>query len=162
MTDFKQLLTVLGEARVEYILIGGLAAAAHGAIRATSDLDVVYARNAENYARMVRALAPFAPYLRGVPPGLPFFWDERTIRSGLNFTLTTTLGDIDLLGEIVGGGRFENLISFAETISLFGVECLCIGLEKLIEVKRATGRAKDLLAVAELDRLLERKRERGR
>jgi hypothetical protein len=38
--------------------------------------------------------------LRGAPPGLPFQWDERTIKAGLNFTLTSTVGDLDLLGEV--------------------------------------------------------------
>ena len=46
----------------------------------------------------------YQPYLRGAPPGLPFRWDDRTLKAGLNFTLTTTLGDLDLLGEVAGGG----------------------------------------------------------
>jgi hypothetical protein len=76
----------------------------------------------------------------------------------LNFTLTTTLGDVDLLGEITGGGGFEDLLPHSLRIQAFGTECWCLGLEKLIQVKRAAGRPKDFEAIAELEALLE---ERG-
>ncbi len=118
-------------------------------------LDLVYERSPENVTRLVAALQPHAPYLRGAPPGLPFLWDERTIQRGLNFTLTTALGDVDLLGEIIGGGRFEDLLPHAIRLSLFGNECLCLDLETLIAVKRAAGRPKDLEAIAELELILE-------
>lgn len=89
MTDFDALLATLADGGVEFILIGGLAAAAHGSIRATRDVDVLYARSAENLARIEAALAPLSPYLRGAPPGLPFRLDAATLRAGLNFTLST-------------------------------------------------------------------------
>jgi predicted nucleotidyltransferase len=158
MTDFGGLLRVLAGAEVEFILIGGVAAAFHGAIRTTRDLDIVYRRSSENVARLVTALVPLKPYLRGAPPGLPFRWDAQTIAHGLNFTLTTTLGDLDLLGEIVGGGKFENLVSHSTTAMVFGVQCVCLDLDTLIAVKRAAGRPKDLEAIAELEALRE---ERG-
>ena len=62
----------------------------------------MYAREDANLKRLASALDPFAPYLRGAPTGLPVRWDANTFRRGLNFTLTTSIGDIDLLGEIVG------------------------------------------------------------
>ena len=105
MTDFKALLEILADAGVELILVGGLAGIAHGSARLTQDIDVVYARSDENLEKLARALAQHQPYLRDVPPGLPFKWDAATLRHGLNFTLETSLGDIDLLGEITGGGR---------------------------------------------------------
>src|SRR5438045_2542799 len=96
-TKFEQVLRVLNQGGVQFIVIGGLAAMAQGNARSTYDVDAVYARNLENIGRLTRVLAPYNPYLRGAPPGLPFKWEEKTIRMGLNFTLTTTLGDIDLL-----------------------------------------------------------------
>jgi hypothetical protein len=75
--------------------VRGLAATIHGAARATYDVDVVYARTPENLSRIVAALAPLRPYLRGAPAGLPFTWDIETLSKGLNFTLTTTAGDLD-------------------------------------------------------------------
>ncbi len=155
MTDFRALLGRLTTAGVRFVIVGGAAATAHGSSRLTQDLDLVYERSPENVTRLVAALQPHAPYLRGAPPGLPFLWDERTIQRGLNFTLTTALGDVDLLGEIIGGGRFEDLLPHAIRLSLFGNECLCLDLETLIAVKRAAGRPKDLEAIAELELILE-------
>ena len=98
-TKFGQVLDVLSRGEIRFIVIGGLAAIAHGNARSTYDVDVVYSRARENIQRLVHVVGPYQPYLRGAPPGLPFKWDEKTIRTGLNFTLTTTIGDIDFLGE---------------------------------------------------------------
>jgi hypothetical protein len=155
MTDFAGLLLVLHENEVEFILVGGVAAAVHGAIHTTRDLDVVYARTPENFARLARALAPLNAYLRGAPPGLPFHWDVETIAHGLNFTLDTSLGEIDVLGEIVGGGSYDELEPHCLKVSVFNTECLCLDLDTLIWVKRAAGRPKDFEAIAELDALRE-------
>ncbi|MBI3946389.1 MAG: hypothetical protein HY321_10760 [Armatimonadetes bacterium] len=65
MTDLEKLILVLADAGVEFILVGGVAAGAHGSARATLDLDVVYGRSPENLARLAAALAPINPYLRG-------------------------------------------------------------------------------------------------
>ena len=155
MTDFAGLLLRLADAGVEYVLVGGAAATAHGSARLTQDLDVVYRRSDDNLRRLVTALAPRSPYLRGAPPGLPFRWDARTLQRGLNFTLITDLGAIDLLGEITGGGRYEDLLPDCVTIKVFGIACHVLGLERLIEVKRAAGRPKDLEAIAELEAIRE-------
>jgi hypothetical protein len=155
MIDFPAALTCLAGNGVRFIIVGGAAATAHGAARLTQDLDLVYARDAENLDRLVAALGPHAPYLRGAPPGLPFRFDRPTLARGLNFTLTTALGDIDLLGEIVGGGTFESLRADTVELDLFSVRCLCLALPRLIAVKRAAGRPKDLEAIAELEALLE-------
>lgn len=153
MTQFAKILETLVGARVEFIVIGGMAATTHGSARLTNDVDVVYRRTAENLDRVVAALASLEPYLRGAPPGLPFRWDLETVRHGLNFTLTTKLGSLDVLGEVTGGGGYEELLPFATRITVAGVECLCLGLEKLIAVKRAAGRPKDLEVIAELEAL---------
>lgn len=154
-TEFGELLRRLAVHEVEFILIGGLAGNAHGAARNTLDVDVVYGRSDANIARAVAALADTEPYLRGAPPGLPFSWDADTLRQGLNFTLTTTMGHIDLLGEIAGGGGYSDLLPHTIEIEVFEVSCLCLDLEKLIEVKRAAGRPKDLEVVAELEAIWE-------
>jgi hypothetical protein len=99
-TRFDQILELLSRSGVRFIVVGGLAAMAHGNPRGTFDVDVVYSRDKENIKRLVETLKPHTPYLRGAPEGLPFVLDEKTVRMGLNFTLTTALGDLDLLGEL--------------------------------------------------------------
>src|SRR4051812_22252486 len=106
--NFRELLPLLVRHNVRFIVVGGGAALAHGSARATYDVDVVYARDAENIRNVVAALQGHQPYLRGAPPGLPFRWDERTVQAGLNFTLTTGLGDLDLLGRWPAAGLTSN------------------------------------------------------
>jgi predicted nucleotidyltransferase len=154
--DFPALLRALSESGVEFIVVGGVAAVAHGSARITFDLDVVYRRTQPNIERLATSLAAYSPYLRGAPPGLPFRFDAETIQRGLNFTLSTTLGPVDLLGEITGGGGYEDLLPNTIAAELFGFTCRCLGLRKLIETKRAAGRPKDSEAIAELERLLSR------
>ena len=158
-TNFRGLIRILSEAGVNFIVVGGVAATGHGSARLTSDLDIVYRRTTENITRLVLALAPLNPYLRGAPPGLPFRWSDETIKKGLNFTLVTSLGALDLLGEITGGGGYDDLLPHTLTLTLHKSECLCLGIEYLIKVKRAAGRPKDFEAIAELEAILEERQK---
>ena len=162
MTDFKALLRTLTDSAVEFILVGGVAGTVHGSTRLTVDVDAVYRRTPQNIDRLVLALTPYHPYLRGAPAGLPFRWDAATIKRGLNFTLTTDIGDVDLLGEITGGGGYEDLAAATLSIRVFGIECRCLTLDKLIDVKRAAGRPKDFEAIAELEAIRDERSRGGR
>lgn len=155
MTDanVEEILPALSRGGVEFIVIGGAAAMFHGSARLTRDVDVVYRRTPDNIARLVAALLPLDPYMRGAPPGLPFRFDEKTVRTGLNFTLTTTLGDLDLLGEAAGGGTYDLLLPRSVEETAFGVRVRYVDLPTLIHLKRSAGRPKDLEAIAELEKL---------
>lgn len=102
MNQFGTILNVLSQKNIEFIVVGGVAAAVHGSVRLTIDIDVVYHRTVENISRLVEALAPHS-----------------------------------------------------DRISAFGISFLCLQLEKLIEVKRAAGRPKDLESIAELESILD-------
>jgi predicted nucleotidyltransferase len=158
MTEFDQLLRPLVQHDVAFIIVGGVAAIAHGSARHTQDLDVVYQRSPENLDRLVAALAPYKPYLRGAPPGLPFVWDSTTLKRGLNFTLITTLGGLDVLGEITGGGTYEDLLPQTVELDIFGFRCRCLTVRQLIRAKRAAGRPKDFEVLAELEAIEEESR----
>ncbi len=161
MNDFGRLFEALAQARVEVILVGGVAARVHGSARLTEDVNFVYRRDPENRERLTRALQPLAPYLRGAPPDLPFIWDAATLSRRYNFTLTPALGALVLLAETPGGGRYEDLIGSSEVVELYGQSVRVLGLRRLIEVKRAAGRPKDLDAAAELEVLLQAEIERS-
>jgi predicted nucleotidyltransferase len=161
MNDFERILTSLRKADVSFVIIGGVAATIHGSARLTSDVDIVYERSIPNIERLVSALAPMKPYLRGAPPGLPFRFDVETVRRGLNFTLSTEAGAIDALGEITGIGGYDAALAVSEDVSLFGLVFRCLSLEALIASKRAVGRPKDLEVVAELE-LISQERSRSR
>jgi hypothetical protein len=159
--DFARVLRVFHEAGARVILVGGVAGRLHGAARLTDDIDFVYDRDDDNLRRVADALAPYTPYLRGAPRGLPFEWSVRTLRAGLNFTLQTSLGPIDLLGEIAGGGDYGALLPHSIEGVVFGVPLRVLSLERLIVVKRAAGRPKDLEAIAELELLADEREHRS-
>jgi len=73
----------------------------------------------------------------------------------LNFTLTTELGDIDLLGDVAGGETYQTLLSHSFEVEAFGVRFKCIDLPTLIRIKEAADRPKDREAIAERRVLLE-------
>jgi hypothetical protein len=85
--------------------------------------------------------------------------DERTLANGLNFTLTTSLGEIDLLGEITAGGGYDDVVKVSTNVEHFSLRCQLIRLDELIRVKRAAGRPKDFEVIAELELLLENQRD---
>ena len=93
--------------------------------------------------------------MRNAAAGLPFVWDAKTIRHGPNFTLTTTVGDIDFLGEVAGSDTYRDLLPHSFEVEAFGVRFKCLDLPTLIRIKEAAGRPKDREAIAELRVLLE-------
>src|SRR6266498_1810312 len=159
IADFGRLLRILVDGGVEFLIVGGVAAALHGSGRVTTDLDIFYRRTRENMERLAAALAPVKPYLRGAPPNLPFQFDAETIRRGLNFTLTTDAGPLDCLGELAGVASYDQITSRAIEVQAHGVFCRCIDLDSLIAAKRAAGRPKDFEAIAELE-VIREERER--
>ena len=159
--NLREILPMLHHGGVDFIVIGGGAAAVYGLARLTLDVDVVYARNVENIRRLVRAVAPHAPYPRDAPLGLPFRFDEGTVRLGMNFTLTTTLGNLDLMGEVVGSGGYDALLPHTQVIESYGLPIRYVTLERLIHLKRLAGRPKDFEVLAELEALKEERDRQG-
>jgi hypothetical protein len=148
-------LRLLGEHKVDCVIVGGVAAAIHGSSLLTNDLDLCYARDGANLMRMAEALQSVQARLRNAPAGLPFILDAETLKRGLNFTFATDIGDLDLLGEIRGVGDYEAVVAGSVTVELFGYPFAVMGIGKLILAKRAAGRPKDLLALPELEAIQE-------
>ena len=141
----KSLIDALADHHVRFVVIGGVAINLRGYARATEDFDIAYARDRENLAALVAALAPLQPRLRGADAALPFFFDVPTLRQGCNFTLETSAGPIDLLGEVTGLGTYDKVEAVAEPMRLFEHEVMVLTVDGLVIAKRAAGRPKDLL-----------------
>jgi hypothetical protein len=148
-------LRLLGEYEVDCVIVGGVAAAIHGSMLLTNDLDVCYARDPANLKRLAQALQSVHARLRNAPEGLPFILDDETLKRGLNFTFSTDVGDLDLLGEVRGLGHYDDVLAGSLTIELFGYRFSVIDIGKLIIAKRSAGRQKDLLALPELEAIQE-------
>lgn len=152
----ERVLAILAEHDVNYVVIGGVAGQLLGAPLITYDLDICYERTRENAERLVTALRQLGANYRGAPPDLPFQLDATTIRNGDSFPFTTHFGSFDCLGTPSGSGGYEQLKMNAVSIVVGDIEVDVAALEDLIQMKRATGRTKDLLAVEELASLRDR------
>jgi len=108
--DLKKAITSLAEDEVEFVLVGGVAINLHSSAYITRDLYVCYSRSRENLVRVVKALAPFHPRPRDFDKNLPYFFDVSTLRNGTNFTFETSIGAVDLLGEVKGLGDYPSVL----------------------------------------------------
>jgi hypothetical protein len=149
------LVQALCDARVDFVVIGGVSAVLHGSVTVTFDLDVAYDRPRDNLRCLAAALAPFHPRPRGFPPELPFIWDATTLSNATVSTLQTSAGAIDLLGEVAGIGPYEEVKRNSIFVEAFGRRFATLDLPSLIRAKRAAGREKDVAAIPELESLLD-------
>jgi hypothetical protein len=148
--DYQAIFQTLLEHEVEFVVIGAVALVLHGSPRVTRDLDICYSRERANLERMAAALQPFAPTLRGAPDDLPFTLDAATLRAGLNFTLRSSAGDLDLLGDVTGIGGYPAVRRMSVLMPVYGRDVRVLGLDGLERAKRAAGRLKDLVDLAEI------------
>ena len=158
MNDVERQIKLVSEFQIKCVLVGGVAATVHGSSIPTQDLDICYSRDSTNLTTVVKALRSVNATLRGAPKDVPFILDEETLRRGLNFTFDTDVGKLDLLGEVRGVGIYADCLDSADEAEIFGDRHHVLSLEKLIDAKRAAGRSKDLLALPELEAILEHRR----
>lgn len=150
-------------AGVDFVVVGGVAARAHGSTRITEDLDLCYARDPANLDRLASLLASWHAYPRGVEPGLPFIMDRRTLDQVRVLTLTTDEGDLDLLDRIEGVGEFAAVCAASVAVEASGnLPFRVLDLDPLIAAKRATRRQKDRDQLPELEAIRELRGRAGR
>lgn len=142
--------------QVDFIVIGGIAAASRGSPVATIDLDVCYSRDPRNLQKLSAALREMHAQLRGVDEDVPFILDAKMLAAGDSFTLTTELGDLDILGTPAGTDGFRDLATGAGQVEVEGVAVKVASVEDLIRMKRAAGRTKDVPHIALLEALMDR------
>jgi hypothetical protein len=170
--EYLDALEILAKHRVRFVVIGGIAANLRGSTTLTQDLDVCYARDGDNLGRLAKALKELQARLRGAPSDVPFVLDAKTLAMGDHFTFVTEAGSLDILGHPSGiPGGYEELERAADEMDLGGFSVKVVSIDDLIRMKRAAGRAKDLVELEilgalrdEIDEqaLASRRRNRGR
>ena len=154
-TDFLAILEALQRGKVDFIVIGGVAAVLHGAPINTFDLDVIHARNPANVARLLTALATLDAHARGRPNLRP---DAVHLASPGHQLLMTRFGPLDVLGSVGAKRTYEDLLPFAVAMTVAPtVSVRVLRLDWLIRLKEETGGEKDRAILPILRRTLEQK-----
>jgi hypothetical protein len=145
----KPILRALLEHDVDFVLIGGLAGIVHGSSYPSYDVDIAYARDAENLKRLAAALRELGATLRGAPKNLPFKLDSRTLKNGSHFTFETKHGSLDILSDPDGSPPYPKLRQAGSAEDIEGESIRVASLDHLIAMKEAAGRPKDQLMATE-------------
>jgi hypothetical protein len=148
--DPQLLLGVLGRHRVNFVLIGALAARLHGFPRLTADADITPAGDKPNLERLAAALKELDAkvYTESVPEGLAFDCSPVALARARMWNLVTSAGRLDIAFEPSGVEGYDDLKKDAERFEAFGVRFLVASLDDIIRSKEAAGRPKDLDDVA--------------
>ena len=140
--DLRDLLRLLNDHGVDYVVVGGYAVAFHGFVRATKDIDLFYRNTSENIARLRSALATF-----GIPKTQ---MDSRTFSQVDSIVrIGTPPGQVELFNRIPGltfDGAWRNKVEG----QYGGISVSFVSREDLIASKRATSRPQDLRDIEEL------------
>jgi hypothetical protein len=157
VADFRpeRILEVLAAHDVDYVMIGGLAAAVHGSDLVTGDVDITPATGDANLARLSRALDELDARIRtdDAPEGLPFAHDAKSLARGAVWNLVTNAGDLDLAMMPSGTRGYDDLKRDAIALAILGVPTRVAALADIIRSKEAAGREKDRAALPMLRRL---------
>jgi hypothetical protein len=160
----EEMIRALQRHRVEYVLIGGLAATLHGSPLRTGDGHICPARDRENLVRLAAALIDMEARISApdAPAGLPFACDAQFLRGVALLNLTTKYGDLDISFEPAGFAGYAELRTNSTEYDLEGLIVPVAALTDIIRSKEAAGRAKDRAALPTLMALLDEIRARGK
>ena len=155
MTDLEKLLERLVKQQVEFVVVGGYAAVAHGASYVTFDLDICCPLDQANVEKVYAAVSDLHPYYRESPQEKAFEVTPGLLRGLNNLYIKTDLGPLDCLGSLpeIGDYAFTKANSVWAELP-FGM-CRFLNCQTLILVKETLRRPKDLLVAKQLRAILE-------
>ena len=155
MFDPDEILRTLHRHRVEFVLIGGMAATLHGSDVVTFDLDVSPRSTKDSLDRLASALRELDSVLRvvGEPGGVAFDAHAELLERTHVLNLVTRAGDLDIVVRLAGTAGYDDLARDAVAISVSGVPILVASLPDVIRSKEAANREKDRAVLPALKRL---------
>lgn len=153
MINLFEMARLLSEAGVEFVIVGGVAIRSHGGNYVTEDLGICYLQTNDNLRKIANVLTPLKPRPRNFAENLPYIFDWTTLQHGTNFTFATSMGDLDLLGEVKGVGSYSDLVPVSVQVDLDGFSTRILSIPSLIVAKRAAGRPKDEAGLLVLEAL---------
>ena len=137
VSDLNALLKGLSKARVDFILVGGVAAVVQGAPVTTFDLDIVHRQTDDNIKKLIKFLKSVEAIQRR-PDDKIIKPDERDLRGKGHLLLTTCFGALDILAVIEKGLDFDELLPSTVKIEFKGYNVFVLNLETMVALKRGT------------------------
>lgn len=158
--DLNALLKGLSKARVEFILVGGVAAVIQGAPVTTFDLDIVHRQTDENIKKLMKFLESVEAIQRR-PDDKVIKPDERDLRGKGHLLLTTSFGALDILAVIEKGLGFDELLPSTVEIAFKGHNVYVLNLETMVALKRGTAIPKEQYRLQIYEETVRMKNENG-
>jgi predicted nucleotidyltransferase len=155
--NFLEILKVLTRHRVDFILVGGVAAILEGAPISTFDLDVMIRPTSDDRNRLLEALSELNARCLD-PAGRHILPDQTKLETLRLQRLVTDFGPLDVLETIGDGLKYSDLAGETEVYEVGGLALRALRLEAIILSKEQAGREKDLAALPILRRTLQLKR----
>jgi hypothetical protein len=149
MQNLSELTRRLIAGRVEFVLVGGFAAVAHGVTLVTRDVDICCRFTETNLVLIQKALADLHPVHRS-RPDLPLALTPEQCASLKNLYLKTDLGIIDCLGEVLGIGNYDEVARHSIELELPAGKCRVLDIDALIRAKEAMNRDHDRITIKQL------------
>ena len=144
-SHYKDILLLLSEKKVEYLLVGAYAMAVHGYPRSTMDIDIWIMADPKNAILVMETLEDF-----GAPTGDLLQQDFE--KEGLIYQIGVAPCRIDIITSI-DGLQFEDAFARSELVNIEGIPVHVLSIPDLIINKRATGRIKDLADAEALENI---------
>ena len=158
MQNLAELTRRLIVAEVEFVLVGGFAALAHGAMRSTRDVDICCRFSNANLMRIQEAFADLHP-VHFPRTDLPLQLTSAFCAQLKNLYLKTDLGRVDCLGEVLGIGNFDEVAKHSVELELPAGKCRVMDIDTLIRAKEAMNRDHDQITVKELKEIKKRRQQ---
>jgi hypothetical protein len=154
MQNLSELLRRLISSQVEFVLVGGFAAVAHGVTLVTRDVDICCRFGESNLMRIQSAFADLHPVHRS-RPDLPLQLSPEQCSMLKNLYLKTDLGVVDCLGEVLGIGNYEEVSKNSVEVELPYGKFRILHIDALIRAKEAMNRNHDKITVMLLKKIKE-------
>lgn len=142
--NIRELLRTLAEYRVDYLVIGGVAAQVHGRRRTTKDLDITPAPDLENFTRLADALVALDAHPAELGQSVPIPTAEQLRLAPVVPPLATRHGELHILNEVPGAAVYADMRTRALGADLEGITMLIVSVDDLIRMKQAVGRPGDI------------------
>jgi len=159
MTDsLIDILQRLSECHVDFVIVGGFAAVAHGSTMVTQDLDICCDFSRSNLMKLQKAIVDIHPVHRLTPKRIPLKITPKFCKGLKNLYIDTDVGSLDCLSSVLGIGNFKKVRKHSVTVKGMNNRTFrVLALDALILAKKAMGRPKDRETVIQLQAIIDKK-----